>query len=101
MLFSSKVFLFAFLPIVLFLYYAVGRIVKEKYRTVYRNVLLFISSLVFYAADNLYFLSVMLLSITANWLFGMAIDLAAVGRQTQIQSRSAGRRRRGCRRGRG
>ena len=74
MLFSSKVFLFAFLPIVLFLYYAVGKTVKEKYRTVYRNVLLFISSLVFYAADNLYFLSVMLLSITANWLFGMAVD---------------------------
>lgn len=68
MLFSSTIFLFVFLPLVLVLYYGVTR--KQSSR----NLLLLISSLIFYAWGEPKFVLVMLLCIGANYIFGYLID---------------------------
>lgn len=67
MLFSSSVFLFLFLPAVLFVYYALLR--KSR---VLQNILLLGASLLFYAWGEPKFVVIMMLSIAANWLFGLA-----------------------------
>lgn len=66
MLFSSNVFIFIFLPGVLFVYYALLR----KSRRL-QNAFLCLASLFFYAWGEPKFVLVMLLSITVNWLFGI------------------------------
>lgn len=68
MLFSSTFFLFIFLPIVLILYYGLAR----KQNT--RNIILLISSLLFYAWGEPKFVLVMLLSIGVNYYFGILVD---------------------------
>ncbi len=66
MVFSTPVFLFGFLPVVLFLYYlSPGR---------YKNRWLLIASLVFYAWGEVFYVFVMLLSISVNFLVGRKID---------------------------
>jgi alginate O-acetyltransferase complex protein AlgI len=66
MLFSSTVFLFAFLPIVLVAYFAL--------RTVgARNVLLVATSLFFYAWGETGYVALLLASIAANYAFGIWI----------------------------
>lgn len=69
MLFSSSVFLFLFLPIVFILYYF--PFVKSR---VYRNVLLLLASLFFYAWGEPVFVFLMLGSILINWLIGLRMD---------------------------
>ena len=69
MLFSSNIFIFAFLPIVIFVYYVLLR----RWRTA-QNVFLFVASLFFYAWGEPTFVLVMMLSIVVNWLFGLAVD---------------------------
>ncbi|HKC25219.1 MAG TPA: MBOAT family O-acyltransferase, partial [Thermoanaerobaculia bacterium] len=64
--FSSTVFLFAFLPVVLALYYALGR-------RAWNGVLL-ASSLFFYAWGEQLIVVLMLASILANYAFGLWID---------------------------
>jgi alginate O-acetyltransferase complex protein AlgI len=66
MLFSSTLFLFQFLPIVLVLYYALGRRAW--------NAVLLVASLVFYAWGEELLVGLMLFSILANYLFGLWID---------------------------
>ncbi len=66
MLFSSPVFLFAFLPAALAGYYLLDR--------KFRNIFLLIMSLIFYAWGEPKFIFVMLLSTLINWLFGLAAD---------------------------
>lgn len=66
MLFSSPIFLFAFLPLTLAGYYLLDR--------KFRNIFLLIMSLVFYAWGEPKFIFVMLLSTLVNWLFGLAAD---------------------------
>jgi len=65
MVFSSTVFLFLFLPVVLLIYY--NPIFTGRR---FRNVFLLIASLVFYAWGEPVFVLLMLLSITGNWLLG-------------------------------
>ena len=66
MVFSSTIFLFLFLPIVLFLYLLCGRKL--------RNLILLSASLFFYAwGENLYVI-LMLVSICLNYIFGLWID---------------------------
>ncbi len=65
MLFSSSVFLFQFLPIVLALYY-----IPFRDRRGAQNLLLLIASLFFYAWGEPRFLPVMVLSIAMNYGFG-------------------------------
>jgi len=66
--FSSATFLFFFLPCVLAMYYLAG--------TRFRNALLLIASLVFYAWGEPVYVLLMLASIAMNWLFGLLIDHA-------------------------
>jgi D-alanyl-lipoteichoic acid acyltransferase DltB (MBOAT superfamily) len=69
MLFSSTVFLFLFLPILLIAYY--NPIWKGRK---FKNVLLLLASLFFYAWGEPSFVFVMLLSICINWFIGIQID---------------------------
>ena len=71
MLFSSNPFLFFFLPIVLLLYYGIFRHIKN---ITPRNILLLIASLFFYGWGERYFVYVLMVSILANWLFGLLVD---------------------------
>jgi D-alanyl-lipoteichoic acid acyltransferase DltB (MBOAT superfamily) len=65
MLFSSNIFIFAFLPIVLIIYY----IINPKFR----NIFLLIASLIFYAWGEPKFVFIMIMSIIANYLFALLI----------------------------
>ena len=65
MLFSSIVFLFTFLPVVLILYYLLP--------ARFRNVILLLASLVFYAWGEPVYLFLMLLSILFNYFSGLDI----------------------------
>ena len=67
MLFSSLVFLWYFLPIVFILYYIIPTI-KLK------NFLLLIASLFFYAWGEPKYIVLMLVSITLNYMFGLAVS---------------------------
>lgn len=71
MLFSSNIFLFAFLPGVLLLYYVLLR----RNRSL-QNVFLFLASLFFYAWGEPRFVLVMMLSIIVNWAFGLIVSRA-------------------------
>ncbi|MEI0700023.1 MBOAT family O-acyltransferase [Brachyspira intermedia] len=66
MLFSSMIFLWLFLPVVFCLYY----IIKREYR----NVLLLISSIIFYAWGGVSYTLIMFSSIVINYLFALLID---------------------------
>ncbi|MCQ4796031.1 MBOAT family protein [Anaerofustis stercorihominis] len=69
MLFSSNIFIFIFLPIVLFVYY----FLLGKSRNL-QNIFLFIASLFFYAWGEPKFVLIMLLSIIYNWLMGLLVN---------------------------
>ena len=68
MIFSTSIFLFAFLPIIL-----LGNfVIFKKWRTA-QNIFLFLASLFFYAWGEPIFVLIMLFSIFANWLFGLLV----------------------------
>jgi D-alanyl-lipoteichoic acid acyltransferase DltB (MBOAT superfamily) len=67
MLFTSNIFLFLFLPIVLIGYYAL-------YRRKARNLFLFLASLFFYAWGETKFVFIMLAVIALNYRVALAID---------------------------
>lgn len=66
MVFSSTIFLFLFLPLVLLIYFVVGQKV--------RNITLLAASLLFYAWGENIFVLLMLVSISLNYCFGLLID---------------------------
>ena len=66
MLFSSSVFLFLFLPVVLLVYYLPLRRWRQG-----QNVFLLLASLFFYAWGEPWFVLVMIASILANYGFGL------------------------------
>ena len=66
MVFSSMIFLWLFLPIVLILYF----ISNNKFK----NIILLLSSLLFYAWGEPKYIILMLISIIMNYIFGMLID---------------------------
>ncbi len=68
MVFSSPVFLFIFLPVVLLLYFAPGCGGRA-----YRNILLLAASLVFYAWGEPVTVFLMLCSIFVNWGAGLLV----------------------------
>lgn len=68
MLFSSSIFIFFFLPAVLFCYYIFFR--KSR---LLQNIFLLTASLFFYAWGEPKFVLVMMLSIMANWFFGLLV----------------------------
>jgi alginate O-acetyltransferase complex protein AlgI len=68
MVFSSLVFLFIFLPVVIVCYYLLHKR--------YRNFFLLLASLFFYAWGEPHLILVMLVSIAINYLSGLMIDQA-------------------------
>lgn len=75
MLFSSMVFLWVFLPIVLIIYYLTNLIIKDdKLRICVKNIVLLLASLIFYAWGGIYFLSIMIFSIVINFAGGYFIS---------------------------
>ena len=66
MLFSSVTFLFFFLPTVFVLYYGVPK--------KYKNYVLLLFSIIFYAWGGLLYLPLLLISISINYVFGLKID---------------------------
>ena len=69
MVFSSTVFLFLFLPVVIAVYY--NPIVKNRG---FRNIVLLLASLFFYGWGEPVFVFLMILSIIVNWAFGLMVD---------------------------
>lgn len=69
MLFSSTLFLFVFLPLVLIIYY----VILFKSRTA-QNTFLLLASLLFYAWGEPRFVFIMVASIIGNWIFGLVIE---------------------------
>lgn len=69
MLFSSTIFLFLFLPIVLAVYF----LAKEKYR----NAVLLAASIFFYAYGEPKFIYVLILSIVLNYFVALGIGITA------------------------
>ena len=80
MVFSSSVFMFAFLPVFLALYYLM------PWRAA-RNTWLLAASLVFYAWGEPVYVWLMIASIVANWLFGLALGRIDAPGQQERQSR--------------
>nr|WP_309098531.1 MBOAT family protein [Fredinandcohnia onubensis] len=66
MVFSSLIFLFVFLPIVIFTYFIVGKR--------FRNILLLLFSLFFYAWGEPKYVLLMIFSIIMNYIFGLIVD---------------------------
>ncbi|WP_330949202.1 MBOAT family O-acyltransferase [Virgibacillus sp. MG-45] len=67
MVFSSSVFLFLFLPIVLITYFVAPKRLK--------NFVLLVASLFFYAWGEPKFVFIMIISIIVNYIFGIVVDL--------------------------
>ncbi len=68
MVFSGIPFLFYFLPVVLILYFAVPKVLK--------NAVLLISSLLFYAWGEPRYVILMILSVVVNYILGILIEKA-------------------------
>jgi alginate O-acetyltransferase complex protein AlgI len=74
MVFSSNIFLFLFLPLTLFLYFILPeKLVGKKYK----NYLLLVASLIFYAWGEMQYLWLLLFSILGNYFFGIVIFKAS------------------------
>lgn len=69
MVFSAPIFLIIFLPAVLLLYY--NPVFKSRD---YKNVLLFLASIVFYGSGEPVFVFLMLFSILITWIIGLKLD---------------------------
>ena len=84
MLFSSSVFLFLFLPLVLLGYYGLCAPLGRLRRPV-QNLLLLCASLLFYAWGEPWFVLVMMASILANYGFGLWVHARkGRGRSTRL-----------------
>lgn len=66
MVFSSTIFIFVFLPMVLLAYYILGKKI--------RNYVLLLASLFFYAWGGVDYLKILIVSIIINYIFGILID---------------------------
>jgi alginate O-acetyltransferase complex protein AlgI len=78
MVFSSSVFLFFFLPAVLFGYYVLFRKSRR-----WQNILLTFASLFFYAWGEPVFVLVMVGSIIINWFLGLQVSRQVGNRKAQ------------------
>lgn len=76
MVFSSVLFLFAFLPVTLAGYYLLPRR--------FRNVFLLLASLVFYGSDTPKFLLVLLASILVNYTGGLLVRRGGTGKKAWL-----------------
>lgn len=74
MLFPSNIFLFCFFPVILILYYGIGSIKPFAKNKLYKNIILFIGSLFFYAYGEKWLVLLLLASILMNYGFGLAVS---------------------------
>jgi alginate O-acetyltransferase complex protein AlgI len=81
MVFSSIIFLFFFLPVVLTAYYAMPRQL--------RNLLLLGASLLFYAWGELGYVLLMVVSIMGNYLLGLLLERSGTNRRRKVALASA------------
>ncbi|MBQ6171923.1 MAG: MBOAT family protein [Clostridia bacterium] len=70
MLFSSLLFLFCFLPVTLLIYYICPRGKKNAFK----NTVIFIASIIFYAWGEPMYIFLMLFTILHNYIFALFID---------------------------
>lgn len=69
MVFSSTIFLFCFFPVVLILYYL------PFFKSIkYKNIILVLASLLFYAWGEPVYVFLMMASVLINWLFGLLVN---------------------------
>lgn len=75
MVFSSYVFIFVFLPLVLLGFYLLPRLISSggRLRTA-QNLLLIAASLVFYGYYNVYYLFIIIASILVNYVLALAMQ---------------------------
>lgn len=79
MVFSSIIFIFAFLPVTLLLYYAAPEVLK--------NPVLLLFSLIFYAWGEPVYVVLMIFSIIFNYLMGLDIEeRRKIGKQSAKRS---------------
>jgi alginate O-acetyltransferase complex protein AlgI len=71
MVFSSNIFLFAFLPLTLCCYFALPQKLATKN---IRNSILLVLSLIFYSWGELHYLWLLLLSIVVNYFFALRLE---------------------------
>lgn len=69
MLFSSMIFLWGFLPIILVFYYGIGSIEKR-----WKNIILLIASILFYAWGEPIYVLIMCSSILFNYIVGILLE---------------------------
>ncbi len=86
MLFSSMMFLWIFLPVVLVVNYLLGRIKTRDItsRIQYKNIFLLIASLIFYAWGGFYYLFLILSVILINYIAGLLISRAVSNKKTLL-----------------
>lgn len=85
MVFSSSTFLIAFLPVTALLYYIIG--VKLTKNIKLKNIILLISSLIFYAWGEPIYIVLMIISIVFNFFVGKDIDCSKkAGKTAQAKS---------------
>ena len=84
MLFSSSIFLFLFLPLMLLGYYGPCRLLGRWSRPA-QNLLLLVGSLLFYAWGEPWFVLVMMASILVNYAFGLWVHAQkSRGKSTRV-----------------
>ncbi|MCY6957732.1 MBOAT family O-acyltransferase [Clostridium brassicae] len=71
MVFSSQIFIFIFLPLILLIYYTIGNIFPGK---TLKNYVSLFASLIFYAWGGIEYLPLLCSSILINYIFGLLID---------------------------
>ena len=74
MLFSSMIFLWVFLPVVIIVNYLLNLIPDKEKRIGIKNVFLLFASLFFYAWGGIHFLTIMIFSIVVNFTGGFIIS---------------------------
>ena len=81
MVFSSYVFIFAFLPLTLLGFYLLPRLIASGGKLRYaQNLLLIAASLVFYGYYNVYYLFIIIASILVNYTLALAMQRCSLRR---------------------
>ncbi|MEG1069548.1 MAG: MBOAT family O-acyltransferase [Ruthenibacterium sp.] len=80
MVFSSTIFIFAFLPLTLILYYLCAKFGRGQAK----NIALYACSLVFYAWGGLQYFILLLILTACNLVFGRCIDAAGKHRKAAL-----------------
>ena len=75
--FAGVLFIEAFLPVSIIIYYLLGFIKKEPAKTTARNVFLLILSMIFYAWGGIYPLLLFIATVAVNFIAGIVMDKLA------------------------